>query len=183
MKKSYEYRAYPTTKQRKTFTIWLALLRMVYNQALAWRIDTYKTTSESVKWTTQANALPDLKQESKAFAGLHADVLQDAMRRLDKAYKAFFRRVQAGQEPGFPRFKGEGRYRSMTFNHLSKQLIRNVHRKFARVVVPKVGHLKIRYHRPLPDGKIKNLTISQVRRPVGMPQSCVEVPAPVEVPV
>ncbi len=182
MKKTFEYRAYPTTKQRKTFTIWLALLRMLYNQALAWRIDTYKTTSESVKWTTQANALPDLKQESKAFAGLHADVLQDAMRRLDKAYKAFFRRVQAGGEPGFPRFKGERRYRSMTFNHLSKQLIRTVHRKFARVVVPKVGHLKIRYHRPLPDGKIKTMTIS--RKASGWYVAiCVEVPDPMEAPV
>ena len=58
--------------------------------------------------------------------GLHSDVLQDALRRLDKAYKAFFRRVKTGDKPGFPRFKGEGRYRSMTFSHLAKRLIRNV---------------------------------------------------------
>ena len=182
MKKTFEYRAYPTTKQRKTFTVWLALLRSLYNQALAWRIDTYKATGESVKWTTQANALPDLKKESQAFAGLHSDVLQDVMRRLDKAYQAFFRRAKNGEAPGFPRFKGEGRYRSMTFSHLSKQLIRNVHRKFARVVVPKVGHLKIRYHRPLPDGKIKNLTIS--RKASGWHVAIsVEVPDPIEAPV
>ena len=124
MKKTYEYRAYPATKQRNTFLLWLGLLRNLYNQALAWRIDAYQKNSDSVKWTTQANALPDLKAESKAFAGLHADVLQDAMRRLDKAYKAFFRRVKNGESPGFPRFKGEGRYRSMTFSHLSKRLIR-----------------------------------------------------------
>ena len=59
MKKSYEYRAYPTTKQRHTFLVWLALLRNVYNQALAWRIDAYQKNNDSVKWTTQANALPD----------------------------------------------------------------------------------------------------------------------------
>ncbi len=94
MKKTYEYRAYPTTKQRTTFTVWLALLRQLYNQALAWRIETYKNTGESVKWTTQANVLPDLKQESTSFAGLHSDVLQDTIRRLDKAYKAFFRRIK-----------------------------------------------------------------------------------------
>ena len=182
MKKTYEYRAYPTTKQRKTFALWLALLRMLYNQALAWRKDVYESTGESVNWTTQGNALPDLKQESKAFADLHADVLQDCLRRLNKAYQAFFRRVKAGEDPGFPRFKGKGRYRSMTFNHLSKQLLRDVRRKFARVVVPKVGHLKIRYHRPLPDGKIKNLTIS--RKASGWyVQICVEGPDPVEAPI
>ena len=182
MKKTYEYRAYPTTKQRKTFSLWLALLRMLYNQALAWRKDVYETTGESVKWTTQGNALPELKKESPAFAGLHSDILQDCLRRLNKAYQAFFRRVKQGEDPGFPRFKGEGRYRSMTFSHLSRQLIQEVRRKFARVVVPKVGHVKIRYHRPLPDGKIKNLTIS--RKASGWYVTiCVEVPDPVKVPV
>ena len=73
MKKTYEYRAYPTTKQRHTFLVWLVLLRNLYNQALAWRIDAYQKNSDSVKWTTQANALPDLKAASKAFAELHAD--------------------------------------------------------------------------------------------------------------
>ena len=182
MKKTFEYSAYPTARQRNIFTVWLALLRAIYNQALAWRIDVYQKTGESVKWTTQANALPDLKQESKAFAGLHSDLFQDAVRRLDKAYKAFFRRVKTGDEPGFPRFKGEGRYRSMTFSHLSKQLIRNVRKKFARIVVPKVGHLKIRYHRPLSDGKIKNLTITC--KPSGWYATIVvEIPDPVEVSV
>ena len=182
MKKTYEYRAYPTTKQRKLFTVWLALLRSIYNQALAWRIEAYQTAGLTVKWTTQANALPDLKQASEAFAGLHSDVLQDAMRRLDKAYKAFFRRAKNGEAPGFPRFKGEGRYRSMTFSHLSKHLVRNVRRKFAKIVVPKIGHLKIRYHRPLPDGTIKNLTI--IKRASGWYVTiCVEVPNPIEVPV
>ena len=182
MKKTYEYRVYPTTKQRHIFTVWLALLRNLYNQALAWRIDTYNATGVTVKWTTQANALPDLKAASEAFAGIHSDVLQDAMRLLDKAYKAFFRRAKNGEAPGFPRFKGAGRYRSMTFSHLSNKLIRNVRRKFAKVVVPKVGHLKIRYHRPLPNGKIKNLTI--IRKASGWYATIVvEVPAPVEVPV
>ena len=126
--------------------------------------------------------MPDLKQESEAYAGLHSDVLQDAMRRLDKAYKAFFRRVKTGDKPGFPRFKGKGRYRSMTFSHLAKRLIHNVHRKYARVVVPKVGHLKVRYHRPLPEGKIKTLTISK-KASGWYATIVVEVPAPVEVSV
>ena len=161
MIKTYQYRIYPTIKQAKKLFAWLEMLRNLYNQALAWRKTVYSTTSESVSWVTQADALPDLKQESAPFASLHSDVLQDALRRLDKAYQAFFGRVKRGETPGFPRFKGERRYRSMTFSHLSKQLIRNIRKQMARLVVPKLGHIKIRYHRPLPDGKIKNLTIQR----------------------
>ena len=161
MIKTYQYRIYPTIKQAKKLFAWLEMLRNLYNQALAWRKDVYSTTGESVAWVTQADALPDLKQESTPFASLHSDVLQDALRRLDKAYQAFFGRVKRGEAPGFPRFKGERRHRSMTFSHLSKQLIRNIRKRMARLVVPKLGHIKIRYHRPLPDGKIKNLTIQR----------------------
>ena len=88
-------------------------------------------------------------------------MLQDTLRRLDEAYQAFFRRVEAGEAPGFPRFKGKGRYRSMIFSHLSVNPIRNICKRMARIVIPKIGHITIRYHRPLPDGKIKNLTIQR----------------------
>ena len=90
MIKTYQYRIYPTIKQAKKLFAWLEMLRNLYNQALAWRKTIYSTTSESVSWVTQADALPDLKQESASFASLHSDVLQDALRRLDKAYQAFF---------------------------------------------------------------------------------------------
>ena len=110
MKRTFEYRAYPTFKQAKTLTVWLEVLRNLYNQALAWRKAAYQETGESISWVTQANALPDLKQESAQFASLHSDVLQDTLRRLDKAYQSFFRRVKVGDEPGLPRFKGKGRY-------------------------------------------------------------------------
>jgi putative transposase len=102
-----------------------------------------------------------LRKESPFFAGIHIDILQDALRRLDKAYKAFFRRVNNGEKPGYPRFKGVGRYRSMTFSHLSKTLICEIGGRLARVVVPKLGKVKMRYHRGLPDGKIKTLTIQK----------------------
>ena len=31
----------------------------------------------------------------------------------------------------------------------------------AQIVVPKIGHVAIHYHRPLPDGKIKVLTLQR----------------------
>ena len=126
MIKTYQYRIYPTFKQTKVLLTWLEALRNLYNQGLSWRKEVYNKTGESVSWVTQANTLPELRQTSSTFDMLHIDVLQDTLRRLDKAYQSFFRRVRAGEAPGFPRFKGEGRYRSMTFSHLSKNMNLNL---------------------------------------------------------
>ena len=161
MVKTYQYRIYPTTKQRKRLETILEACQTLYNQALAMRKQAYEKHGEPLSYKIQANHLTPLRQASCFWSSLHIDVLQDTLRRLDKAYQAFFRRAKAGQAPGFPRFKGKGRYRSMTFSHLSKQLIRNVRNRMARIVVPKIGHVAIRYHRPLPNGKIKNLTIQR----------------------
>ena len=161
MIKTYQYRIYPTFKQAKILLVWLEALRNLYNQGLSWRKDVYNKTGEFVSWVTQANTLPELRQTSSTFNMMHIDVLQDVLRCLDKAYQAFFRRVKTGEEPGFPRFKGEGRYRSMTFSHLSKKLIRNIRKRMAQIVVPKIGHVAIHYHCPLPDGKIKVLTLQR----------------------
>ena len=159
MLKTYQYRVYPSTKQRLTLESWLDACQTLYNQGLAMRIKTFKQTGKSVSYNSQAKMLTDLRRHSSFWKGIHVDVLQDTLRRLDKAYDAFYRRLKAGDNPGFPRFKGRGRYRSITFSHLSVNLIRTIRRKFARVVVPKIGHVKIRYHRPLPEGSIKTLTI------------------------
>ena len=126
------------------------------------RIETFKKTGKSIRYNSQAKMVTALRRHSSFWNGIHIDVLQDTLRRLDKAYDAFYRRLKAGDNPGFPRFKGRGRYRSITFSHLSVNLIRTIRRKFARVVVPKIGQVKMRYHRPLLlDGNIKTLTIQR----------------------
>ena len=102
MKKTYEYRAYPTVKQANKLVAWLEILRNLYNQALAWRKETYEQAGQSVKKSTQEKALTPFRQESATVASLHIDVLQDTIDRLDKAYQSFFRRGKKGEKPGFP---------------------------------------------------------------------------------
>ena len=48
---------------------------------------------------------------------LNASSLQHTLRRLDKAFAAFFRRVKAGEKPGYPRFKGAGRFDSVAYTY------------------------------------------------------------------
>ena len=40
---------------------------------------------------------------------------QATLRRLDRAFEAFFRRLKSGETPGYPRFKGRGRFDMVVF--------------------------------------------------------------------
>ena len=84
---------------------------------------------------------------------VHSQVLQNVAVRIDLAFKAFFRRVKAGEKPGYPRFRGKDRYDSFTFPQSGFSLTHD-----DRVVVSKVGAIKLVFHRPI-TGKIKTLTI------------------------
>ena len=161
MIKIHEYRIYPDQEQESTLDYWLSICRTLYNQALAWKNSHYKQTGENINLGKQGKSLTQLRSESDDWQSIPVDILQDALRRLDKAYQAFYRRAQRGEKPGFPRFKGEGRYRSISFAHVSKRLIRQIGGRLARISVPKLGLIKIRYHRPLPEGRIKGFSINR----------------------
>jgi putative transposase len=73
-------------------------------------------------------------------------------KRLDKAYRAFFRRVQNGGNPGFPRFKPASQYDSFTYPQGGYSITGN------KLKLSKIGDVKIKLHRQ-PEGKIKTCTI------------------------
>jgi putative transposase len=100
--------------------------------------------------------------------------LQNAQERVDLAYKAFFRRVKAGEKPGFPRFRGPGRYDSFTFKQFGFAIDGSLLR------VSKIGVLRLVLHRPI-EGTIKTLTVRRV--PSGKWYACFSVAvAPVHLP-
>jgi putative transposase len=78
--------------------------------ALQERIDAYRKTGKSISYYDQQNVLPEFKMARPELVELGSHVLQQTLRRLDLAFQAFFRRVKAGQTPGFPRFKSSKRF-------------------------------------------------------------------------
>ena len=98
----------------------------------------------------QQNRLPHLKQERPWFRGVHSQVLQDVLRRLDNAYQGFFRRVQAGEEPGYPKFKKRGQWTSITYPQYSKQ-------PTDIIDIPKIGQVRCVRHRRWPEGTRVNI--------------------------
>jgi len=98
--------------------------------------------------------------------------LQDVLTRLDKTYQAFFRRVKAGQTPGFPRFQGRNRYHSFTY----KQYGNGARLDNSFLVLSKIGRVAVRWSRPL-EGTPKTVTISQEADGWYAVISCADVPA------
>jgi putative transposase len=115
MLKSFKYRLYPTKQQQRLLDQQVEECRWLYNHLLAERRDAWEQWQESLRYRDQATGLPTLKAERMSLAGVHSQVLQNVAVRIDLAFNAFFRCVKAGETPGYPRFRGKGRYNSLTF--------------------------------------------------------------------
>src|SRR5207245_960638 len=109
MLKTMKYQLNPTKTQAKQLDSQLEECRWLYNHFLASRRDAWEERQESLSYHAQATTLPMLKQERPSLGGVHSKVLQNVAVRIDLAFKAFFRRCKAGEEPGYPRFRGRGR--------------------------------------------------------------------------
>ena len=154
MRKTYQYRLYPTKRQLSTLNRSLEVCRRVYNDTLAYRKHTYETNGKLVSLYATNNLLTQWKRENPALKVVHSQVLQNVQVRVDLAYKAFFRRVKNGEKPGYPRFKGYGRYDSITYPQSGFHL----NDAGTHLCVSKIGDIPIILHRPV-SGTVKTLTI------------------------
>jgi putative transposase len=97
--------------------------------------------------------------------------LQDVLARLDKTYQAFFRRVQAGETSGFPRFQGRTRYHSFTY----KEYGNGARLENGYLVLSKIGRMAVHWSRPI-EGTIKTVTVSREADGWYVCFSCAAVP-------
>ncbi len=109
------FKLYPNASQLKRLDGWVRLHAELYNAALQERIEAYSKAGKSIIYYDQQNALPIIKQFRPELVELGSHALQETLRRLDRAFQAFFRRVKAGQSPGFPRFKAASRFSGFTY--------------------------------------------------------------------
>ena len=158
MRKTFRYRIFPTHKQATVLEQTLDGCRWLYNHFLEQRKNAWETEKKSLSRYDQSNTLKTLKIEHPFLANIFSQTLQDVSTRIDLAFRAFFRRVKAGQKPGYPRFKGKGRYDSFTYPQSGFRLLKNV------VRLSKIGCVKIKLHRSI-EGKIKTCTVR--RTPTG----------------
>ena len=166
MRLTYRYRLYPTKAQEARLNEWLESIRLLYNFALAERRDTYREKKRSVSVYEQKRALPSLKRRFSRYASINAQVLQDAIFRLDKAFKRFF------EGKGYPRLKAKERYRSFTYPQSDAFRILEGGTK---IRLSKIGNVTLRYHRIL-EGTPKTATVTRYPSGSWYVSICCELP-------
>jgi putative transposase len=155
----YRYWLCPTPAQDAALRETLYRLRELYNAALQERRDAYRLRGVTLSAYSQMAELREVRELRPEYAAIHTHLLQDVVTRLDRAFRAFFRRVKAGEKPGFPRFKGRDRYSTFTFkdaaNHNGVRLVAGG----KRVKLAGIGNVKVKLHRPT-QGRIKQASVS-----------------------
>lgn len=118
--RSISYRLHPTRKQHRALERILEDQRHLHNAALQERLDCYRKTGRGIGYQAQCRSLAPIRRDDPTGLGaVPANLSRATLRRLDLSFAAFFRRVKAGEKPGFPRFKGAGRWDSFGFAEFS----------------------------------------------------------------
>ncbi len=111
----YKFRVFPSKAQESALNDTLAVCRLVYNSMVHERTVLHERGEKSPTFYTQVPALARWKKDHAELKTVHSQVLQNIARRVELAFQAFFRRVKAGETPGYPRLKGVGQYDSITY--------------------------------------------------------------------
>jgi len=154
MLKTYRYRLLPGGKQIHIMEQWLEECRWLFNYFLAERKNAWEQKQRNLNYHAQATSLPTIKNERPTLSSVHSQVLQNVAMRIDLAFKAFLRRIKAGEKPGYPRFRGKGRYDSFTFPQSGFRL------EGDKLNLSKIGELQVILHRPL-EGQVRTCTIKR----------------------
>ena len=187
MKTAFQYRFYPDTKQKLELNEWLRISRYWYNRQLGDRFDWWEMNRTRVdacplvssiadlrdqpNFYAQKKQLPILKQdlvkvwhsgELLDFSRVDASVLQEVSRRVDKAMARFTAGGSNGNKSGKPRLKTVAGFRTMTFADGKAIKLSLVRQDWMYIRLPKLGVVKVRMHREIPEGFIiKQVSVTQ----------------------
>ena len=157
LRKTYKYRLYPTRNQQEILERHLSFCRWLYNLFLEEKRTSYEKDKTRITCFDQIKEIPKLKKEKPGLKKVYSQTLQDVVRRLDKSFQNFFRRIKENkngkkQKVGYPRFKGYWRYDTLIYPQSGFKLKDN------KLNLSKIGFLRIKLHREI-EGTPKTLTI------------------------
>ncbi|MER7826307.1 transposase [Streptomyces sp. NPDC096097] len=164
MIRAYKFLMRPTVGQTIALGEMLRDHCGLYNGALQERRDAYRHTSKtSIKYGMQSAQLKEIRafdperQGRWSFSGQQA-----TLRRLDKAFAAFFRRIKSWETPGYPRFRGVNWFDTVDFPKDGDgcRWDSTPNDAQTRVRFQGVGHVKVKQHRPVA-GKVKTVSVKR----------------------
>ncbi|MET7812644.1 transposase [Streptomyces sp. NPDC005395] len=180
MIRAYKFLLRPTARQEQALGGMLRDHCSLYNGALQERRDAYRHSSKrTIQYGQQSAQLKDIRAFDPERQGRWSFSSQQAtLRRLDKAFQAFFRRVKAGQSPGYPRFKGVGHFDTVIFPKDGDgcRWDSTPHHAQTRVRLQGVGHVRVHQHRPV-QGRVKTISVKREGNRWYAVLACDNVPA------
>ena len=151
--KTFKFYLHPTAIQVANLDRIRLTCCELYNAALQEKRDAFKSHGLNLNCAFQQSELTDVKAARPDVGAIYSQVLQDVLKRLHRSFDAFFRRVKAGQKPGYPRFRPSRRYDSFTFPQVSREATLRaggVALESGRLKVHGIpGAIKVKWHRPL----------------------------------
>ncbi|WP_030061774.1 RNA-guided endonuclease InsQ/TnpB family protein [Streptomyces novaecaesareae] len=167
MIRAYKFLMRPTVGQAQALAEMLQDHCSLYNGALQERRDAYRHVSRTtVRYGDQSAQLKEIRAFDPERQGRWSFSSQQAtLRRLDKAFAAFFRRIKSGDTPGYPRFRGLNWFDTVEFPKDGDGCRWNStpHDPVTRVRFQGVGHVRVNQHRVVV-GKIKTVSVKREGR-------------------
>jgi putative transposase len=157
-----EFKVYPSKAQLVILESWTVLHARLYNACLEQRIWAYRSSKKSLSYYDQQNELPALKTELPEYKPLGSHALQETVRRVDRAFMAFFKHVKKSKESaGFPRFKSAKRFSGFCYpDKAGWKFELGATGKHGELNITNLGMLKVR-GQPRGWGKPTTLTLSR----------------------
>jgi putative transposase len=177
VRRSYRFRLRPTRKQEDALRACLEDTRRLYNAALEERREAWRMGHHRVTFFGQDAQLKEIRTGSPEQYGRWAfSCERAAIRRLDRAFQGFFRRVKAGEKPGYPRFRGCGWWDSIEWQEKHGARWDSVpHPTVTRVYLQGIGHVRVHQHRRV-KGRVKTITAKREGARWYVVLSCDDVP-------
>ena len=153
--KTYQIRGYSSRVGYARIREVLRACRWLYNRSLAERRNVYRACGKGMTKFTQMKQLTRLRTEQQPWRELSILVARGVLVRLDRAFQAFFRRVKAGEKPGYPRFQGAGRFQCIELAEVTPGMVKD-----NRIKIKGLPVIRIRPSRPLLDSsQLKSLRL------------------------
>lgn len=150
----FKYRLYPARSQEKHRFRVLNCARHRYNMARAERKFGYEIDGRTVSNAALEAVAKHYRAKMPYAQQMFSQTAQSVVAQVEGAFQAFFRRVKAGETPGYPRFKGRNRFHSFLF----KQYGSGARIDGKRLKLFGIGRVRGRWHRRIED-TIKTLHI------------------------
>ncbi|WP_285569553.1 RNA-guided endonuclease InsQ/TnpB family protein [Actinoallomurus iriomotensis] len=180
VRRSYKFLMRPTSRQNVALSACLQDHRELYNAALEHRRTAYRKAGVRLRYGDQSAELKHIRADDPAGQGRWSFSSQQAtLRRLDKAFTAFFLRLKAGRKPGFPRFKGRGWFDTVEWpkdGDGCRWDSQPEHRAATFVRLQGIGHVRVHQHRPVA-GRVKTISVKREGSRWYVVLSCDDVPA------